>query len=395
MALMGLRLAARSNGVSPLHGATSRKMFNELWPDLTVDEVPIGSITNGVHGRSWTSTRVDAMLSRALGDDWVTAPTDRWSAVRDLDRAEVWDTLVAGRRRAGAASCAAGSAEDVLNPDTLTIGFARRFATYKRATLLLSQPERLIAPAHRRRPSGAVRVRRQGPPRRHAGQGADPADRAVRPQGRRAATGSCSCRTTTWRSPATLYHGCRRVAEHAAPSARGVRHERDEGRAQRCAQLLASSTAGGPSAAPAGGNGWAIESAEDDHDIERRDQRECASLFSLLEERVVPLFYERTTAGVPRGWVEMVLAVVGHARAQGDGVTDGPRLHDGAVRAGGPPVTVDERQERRCRRRARSVARQRPRGVVVGAHHLARRRHQPGRHRRRRGRWSPPSSSTG
>src|SRR6478735_4990441 len=144
MALMGLRLAARSNGVSALHGATSRKMFNELWPDLTVEEVPIGSITNGVHGRSWTSTRVDKMLSRALGDDWVTAPTDRWSAVRDLDRAEVWDTLVAGRRglvRFVRSRLGGG----VLNPDTLTIGFARRFATYKRATLLLSQPERLIA----------------------------------------------------------------------------------------------------------------------------------------------------------------------------------------------------------------------------------------------------------
>ena len=273
--------------------------------------------------------------------------------------AEVWDTLVAGRRglvRFVRSRLGGG----VLNPDTLTIGFARRFATYKRATLLLSQPERLIGAAHRRRPAGAVRVRRQGPPRRHPGQGADPADRAVRPQGRRAATGSCSCRLRHGDRPRAVPR-LRRLAEHAAPSARGVRHERDEGRAQRRAQLLdPRRLVGRVLRTP--GNGWAIESAEDDPDIERRDERECASLFALLEEQVVPLFYERTAAGVPRGWVEMVLEAwatlgpeVTASRMVRDYTTD-------AVRAGGrSPVTVDERQERRRRRRAGRVARQRPR----------------------------------
>ena len=120
-------------------------MFNELWPDLAVDEVPIGSITNGVHGRSWTSTRVDALLTRVDRRRLVAAPTPSGGrVVRDLDPAEVWDTLVAGRR--GLVRFVRGRlGGGVLNPDTLTIGFARRFATYKRATLLLSQPERLMA----------------------------------------------------------------------------------------------------------------------------------------------------------------------------------------------------------------------------------------------------------
>ena len=86
-------------------------MFNGLWPDLHADEVPIGAITNGVHGRSWTSSRVDALLTRAIGDDWSMAGADRWAVVRDLDAAEIWDTLVAGRRGSSAscAGCSAGA----------------------------------------------------------------------------------------------------------------------------------------------------------------------------------------------------------------------------------------------------------------------------------------------
>ena len=152
MAVMGLRLAARSNGVAKLHGAVSRQMFQGLWPDLAVDEVPIGSITNGVHGRTWVSARVDALLSRVIGEDWHAADAGRWSRILEVDPLEAWSTLNDGRdelvrlarRRLG---------EDVLDSSVLTIGFARRFATYKRATLLLSDPDRLRAAA-RTTPSG-------------------------------------------------------------------------------------------------------------------------------------------------------------------------------------------------------------------------------------------------
>ena len=85
MAVMGLRLAARSNGVAKLHGAVSREMFQPLWPDLPVDEVPIGSITNGVHGRTWASPRVDALLTRVVGEDWPGADAERWGRVRGVD----------------------------------------------------------------------------------------------------------------------------------------------------------------------------------------------------------------------------------------------------------------------------------------------------------------------
>ena len=235
MAVMGLRLAARSNGVARLHGAVSRRMFQGLWPDLAVDEVPIGSITNGVHGRTWASARVDALLTRVVGEDWPGADAERWARVREIDPLEAWATLNDGRdelvrlarQRLGA---------DVLDSSVLTVGFARRFATYKRATLLLSDRRPPERPPPRRRATGAVRVRRQGPPGRHPGQGADPADRAVRPQRRRA---------SSLRVPVGLRHldrpgdvpRLRRLAEHPPPPARGVRHVRHEGGAQRRPQL--------------------------------------------------------------------------------------------------------------------------------------------------------------
>ncbi len=206
MAVMGLRLAARSNGVAQLHGATSREMFQGLWPDLSADEVPIGAITNGVHGRTWASPRVDALLSRVVGEDWPGADDARWSPVRDIDPLEAWATLNDGRDEL-VRLARQKLGQDVLDSSVLTVGFARRFATYKRATLLLSEPDRLRRPAARRRAADPVRLRRQGPPRRHTRQGADPARSSSSPAPPRSGTGSCSSPTTTSRSPARCTTG--------------------------------------------------------------------------------------------------------------------------------------------------------------------------------------------
>ncbi len=142
MAVMGLRLAGRSNGVAQLHGAVSREMFGGLWPDIPVDEVPIDAITNGVHAHTWVGDEVDDLLRRSVGGMWDGADAEAWSRVRDLPADEVWSA-----RRTGRAALVefvrSRLGEALLDPDALTIGFARRFATYKRATLLLSQPQRL------------------------------------------------------------------------------------------------------------------------------------------------------------------------------------------------------------------------------------------------------------
>ncbi len=303
MAVMGLRLAARSNGVAKLHGAVSREMFQPLWPDLPVDEVPIGSITNGVHGRTWASPRVDALLTRVVGEDWPGADAERWGRVRGVDAVEAWATLNDGRDELVRLARARLGAE-VLDPRALTIGFARRFATYKRATLLLSDEDRLRALLlDESRPVQFV----------FAGK-AHPADTpgkeliqrieqfARQPDVRERFVFLADYDISIARA---MYHGCdvwlntpRRPLEACGTS--GMK-------AALNGALNCSILDGWWDECFDGRNGWAIESADDDPDEQRRDLREASSLFSLLEQQVVRRFYDRNRDGVPTAWVEMVL----------------------------------------------------------------------------------------
>ncbi len=303
MAVMGLRLAARSNGVAKLHGAVSRRMFQSLWPDLAVDEVPIGAITNGVHGRTWVSARVDALLSRVVGEDWHGADAERWSRIAEVDPLDAWSTLNDGRdelvrlarQRLG---------EDVLDSSVLTIGFARRFATYKRATLLLSDPDRLCALLHdAERPVQFV----------FAGK-AHPADNPGK---------ELIQRIEQFARSADVRHRFVFLADYDISIARAMYHGCDVWLNTPRRPLEACGTSGMKAALNGalncsildgwwdecfnGTNGWAIESAEDDPDLDRRDLREAGSLFGILENQLVPRFYDRGRDGVPRQWVDMVL----------------------------------------------------------------------------------------
>jgi glycogen phosphorylase len=160
MTVLALRLAAFSNGVSKLHGSVSRRMWNNIWRGLPENEVPIGHVTNGVHFRSWVSFEMNQLYDRYLGPKWREEPADTklWQRTQAIPAGELWRTherrrerLVGFARRRlqaqlksrGASQAAIDEAEEVLSPDALTIGFARRFATYKRATLLLRDRERL------------------------------------------------------------------------------------------------------------------------------------------------------------------------------------------------------------------------------------------------------------
>ncbi|MBP0456971.1 alpha-glucan family phosphorylase [Streptomyces montanisoli] len=163
MAVMGLRLAGRANGVSTLHGQVSREMFAGLWPGFDAEEVPITSVTNGVHALTWVAPEVVALGARQIGEAraeqaLTVGGPGRWESVADIPDADVWqvrrtlrarlvdevrERLRASWRQRGAAAAELGWIDGVLDPDVLTIGFARRVPSYKRLTLMLRDPARL------------------------------------------------------------------------------------------------------------------------------------------------------------------------------------------------------------------------------------------------------------
>jgi glycogen phosphorylase len=323
MAVMGLRLAGRSNAVAKLHGEVSRRMFSDLWPDVPESETPIGSVTNGVHAHTWVSPEMQDLLGRYVLPEWNEAGPDRWARIDEAADDEVWRAREQGRERLvsfvrrqvrqselgrGVSSSDVVWADEVLDPKLLTVCFARRFATYKRATLLLSQPDRLrrllLSPD---RPVQFV----------FAGK-AHPADDKGREMIRKIVQFS--------RDP-EVRHRFVFVEDYDISVARHLYQGADVwlNNPRRPQEACGTS---GMKAALNGGlncsildgwwdemfdgeNGWAISSAESYDDLERRDQVEANSLFELLERQIVPLYYERYQGPVPRRWVRRIKASLG------------------------------------------------------------------------------------
>jgi len=320
VAVLALRLSAGANGVSRLHGEVSRKMWNGLWPNLPLSEVPISSITNGVHLPSWVSAEVKNLLSRYLGPRWTNDPDqpETWERVDRIPATELW--LVQERARESLVSFCRSHlrqrwqnrglsrshldlATEILEPGTLTIGFARRFATYKRATLLLQQPDRLIALLTNKERPLQIIFAGKAHPRDHEGKSfiRDLINFARQPAVRRRVV--------------FLEDYDIDVARHLV---QGVDLWLNNPRRPQ----EASGTSGMKVAANAALNlsildgwwaegyrsdlGWSIGAGEEYQDSGYQDKVECDSLFDRLEQEIVPLFYDRSTDGIPRGWVEMM-----------------------------------------------------------------------------------------
>jgi starch phosphorylase len=327
MAVMGLRLASRSNAVSKLHGAVSREMFADLWPDLDDDDVPITSVTNGVHAGTWVSADMGDLLSRHVLPDWDEASEASWDRILDAPDDELWRVKDQARTRlvafvrtrmrqraieGGASSSASARADDLLDPAALTIGFARRFATYKRANLLLAQSDRLkrllLDPD---RPVQFI----------FAGK-AHPADDEGKEMIRQ---------IVAWAREEGVEHRFVFLDDYDIAVARTLYQGADVWLNNPRRPLEACGTSGMKAALNGtvncsildgwwdemfdGENGWAIASAEDHHDLEQRDHLEADSLFDLLERQIVPLFHDRSTSsatggavgsGVPRAWLAVV-----------------------------------------------------------------------------------------
>ncbi len=302
MAVMGLRLASRRNGVAALHGSVAREMFSGMWPDLSPIETPIDHITNGVHARTWVSDAVDELLSDVVGNEWHLADRGAFERVSHIDNADIWGLRRSGRQElVELVRDKLGS--DLLDPDVLTIGFARRFATYKRANLLLSQLDRLKGLLlHADRPIQFV----------FAGK-AHPADHPGKTlmQEIQHLTRDADVRHRFVFIPdydigiaRAMYHGCdvwlntpRRPMEACGTS--GMK-------AALNGVLNCSIRDGWWDEMSDGLNGFDLPSFEDDPDDARRDEREASATFEVIEQRVIPLFYDRGDDGLPHGWIDSI-----------------------------------------------------------------------------------------
>ncbi|GAA3207339.1 alpha-glucan family phosphorylase [Microbacterium terregens] len=314
MAVLGLHLGQHANGVSVLHGEVSRGMFGALWPGVDTDEVPITSITNGVHAPTWVHPSIKGLSERAFGDahsaahDW----TDR-AAISDGElwgvRSQMKSELVAeARRRVGAAARSHGSGvapawiEDLLDPDVLTIGFARRVPTYKRLTLMLRDPERLTRLLTD--PERPVQIVIGGKSHPADDSGKILIQQLVRfsrdPKVRGRIVFLPDYDITLAKS---LYPGCDvwlnnplRPLEACGTS--GMK-------AALNGVLNLSILDGWWDEWFDGENGWAIPTADTASSDEERDDAEATSLYDLIEHQLVPKFYERE-GGIPLAWLGMV-----------------------------------------------------------------------------------------
>ncbi|MGB3185371.1 MAG: alpha-glucan family phosphorylase [Ornithinimicrobium sp.] len=318
MAVMGMRLAQRANGVSQLHGAVSRGMFAGLWPGFDVPEVPIGSITNGVHAGTWVDRKFNDLARAHLGDGALDNG-DQWGRAGEVPREEFWATkrelrqqLVDDARKRvrksaknrGSTSAEIGWIDDVLDPDALTIGFARRGATYKRLTLMLRDPVRLKALlSDPERPVQVVIAGKSHP--------ADDTGKALIQEMVRFAD-AADVRSRIVFLPnydiamaQRLYPGCdvwlnNPLRPFEACGTSGMK-------AALNGALNLSIMDGWWDEWFDGSNGWAIPTADGVDDVDRRDDLEAAALYDLLEQSVVPTFYDRGSDGVPQRWMDMIV----------------------------------------------------------------------------------------
>jgi len=288
-----LRTSAYANGVSELHGAVSREMWRALWPELPVDEVPIGSITNGVHGRTWISDELEDLLGH-------TAPD--FARALELDDGVIWSAHRAAKQRMLdfiARTRGAGG----LDPDVLTIGFARRFATYKRAWLLFSQPERLaLLLADPDRPL-QILLAGKAHPADEAGK------RVIQLVADFARSGAPAHRVVFLQDYEMML--ARRLVQGVDVWLNTPRRP-----------MEASGTSGMKAALNGVLNcsildGWwaeaytpAVGFAIGDHDVrateEEQDLADAAALYAVLEQQVLPAYYERDERDLPARWIELM-----------------------------------------------------------------------------------------
>jgi starch phosphorylase len=321
MPVLGLRLSKHSNAVSELHGIVARRMWHFLWPDREVDDVPIKHITNGVHSNTWIARRLQILFNRYLGNDWHNRVDDPevWEPIEEIPDAELWAVrrhlkrrLVAYMRERSREQwlkttvhpvqvIAAGT---LLDPYALTIGFARRFATYKRANLVLRDLDRLLEIINR--PNTPVQIIFAG--KSHPND--EPGKLLIQ---------------EVYRAVKKAENGGRLVflEDYDINLARYLVQGVDVWLNTPRRPNEASGTSGEKAAMNGvlnfsildgwwregynGKNGWAIGSMEDLPDPNTQDEADANSLYEILEHEIIPLYYKmRSADGLPGEWLARV-----------------------------------------------------------------------------------------
>lgn len=322
MPVLALNLSSGSNGVAQLHGEVSRGMWRWVYPNVPTDEIPIGAITNGIHMQSWVSSEMSTLFDRYLDPAWRVEESNPalWNEVDNIPDSEIWrsherrrERLVAFARsrlhqqleRAGVSPMQLKAADEVLNPDTLTIGFARRFATYKRATLIFQDIERLKRILnHAERPVQII----------FAGK-AHPHDEG----------GKAFIREIVKMSSQEEFrHRIVFLENYDMLVARYMVQGVDIWLNNPRRPKEASGTSGMKVVYNAGLNcsildgwwaegyspdvGWAIGNGEEysEEDWEHQDFIEAQALYNVLEQDLIPMFYDRGRDGLPRAWIRKI-----------------------------------------------------------------------------------------
>ncbi|SFD48922.1 starch phosphorylase [Streptomyces aidingensis] len=307
MALLGLRTAQRANGVSRLHGAVSREMFNGLWPGFDPAEVPIGHVTNGVHAATWTADEMSAHDPAHASD------TELWEVRRTLRERlvhEVRARLRASWRQRGAGQAELGWIDEVFDPGVLTLGFARRVPSYKRLTLMLKDPERLRRLLlHPERPVQIVVAGKAHP--------ADEGGKRLIQELVRFADDPLLRRRIVFLPDygmgmaRTLYAGCDVWLNNPLRPLEACGTSGMKAALNGCLNLSVRDGWWDEACDP--DFGWEIPTADGPAaaDPDRRDAVEAAGLYALLEEQIVPRFYDRGRGGDPPArWLAMVRATL-------------------------------------------------------------------------------------
>ncbi len=320
MTKLALMMSDHTNGVSELHGQISRRMWRTLWPDRPVKDVPIGSVTNGVHLSSWTGAAMHRLYRRYVSPDWVQRQDDPmlWSRIDEIPDSELWEAHVYLKRKMFS-TIRERARQDWINratppeqllasgifldPDALVVGFARRFATYKRANLIFQDVERLLRLVHDPyRPIQFIFAGKAHPaddPGKLTLQQIYNYTRDPRFGGRIALVEDYDMHIARYlvQGVDVWLNTPRRPNEASGTS--GMK-------AAFNGVLNLSILDGWWAEAYNGRNGWAIHPETETDGMLDQDQADAGALYNVLEEQVVPLYYQRDRDYVPRGWVAMM-----------------------------------------------------------------------------------------